>query len=265
MYVGTATHYWHSEEHERIMNKLAEKGEVAASPECTCPEKVWSVDGSEMNESTCAIDHDDGASPLPTAPDEQNVCEVATEVLQNCAAHYCHPESVNPDNPQWRINMAIANAAKIINRYAEACRMAGAASPTAPELELERESDGRWIAEFTRFPGVMAYGSTEEEAMRNAAKILASPTAPDEQAPYFKDDGWEDGNYPVRSELIGVPTRDQNELRKAWEQGRDEAANLAEPFNVGIDYSGTKLHDLIKTQAYPGSVSAPPTPQKEQK
>ena len=39
-------------------------------------------------------------------------------------------------------------------------------------LELEREDDGRWIAEISELPGVMAYGATEREAM-DRAKALA--------------------------------------------------------------------------------------------
>jgi predicted RNase H-like HicB family nuclease len=35
-------------------------------------------------------------------------------------------------------------------------------------IETERETDGRWIAEITDMPGVMAYGSTELEAKANA-------------------------------------------------------------------------------------------------
>jgi predicted RNase H-like HicB family nuclease len=31
-------------------------------------------------------------------------------------------------------------------------------------IELERESDGRWIAEVRDLPGVLAYGSSEQEA-----------------------------------------------------------------------------------------------------
>ena len=37
-------------------------------------------------------------------------------------------------------------------------------------IELEREDDGRWIAEVTRLPGVMVYGDTREEAL---AKVRA--------------------------------------------------------------------------------------------
>ena len=31
-------------------------------------------------------------------------------------------------------------------------------------IEIERESDGRWLAEVSDFPGVLAYGSSEQEA-----------------------------------------------------------------------------------------------------
>jgi predicted RNase H-like HicB family nuclease len=35
-------------------------------------------------------------------------------------------------------------------------------------IETEREDDGRWIAEITDIPGVLAYGNTEDEAKANA-------------------------------------------------------------------------------------------------
>jgi predicted RNase H-like HicB family nuclease len=31
-------------------------------------------------------------------------------------------------------------------------------------IEFDREDDGRWIAEITDLPGVMAYGASKEEA-----------------------------------------------------------------------------------------------------
>jgi predicted RNase H-like HicB family nuclease len=34
-------------------------------------------------------------------------------------------------------------------------------------IELDREDDGRWIAEALELPGVMTYGSTREEAISN--------------------------------------------------------------------------------------------------
>jgi predicted RNase H-like HicB family nuclease len=39
-------------------------------------------------------------------------------------------------------------------------------------LEIEQEADGRWLAEVPELPGVMAYGSTREEAMAKA-EVLA--------------------------------------------------------------------------------------------
>lgn len=32
-------------------------------------------------------------------------------------------------------------------------------------FEFEQEADGRWIAEVPELPGVMAYGSTKDEAL----------------------------------------------------------------------------------------------------
>lgn len=40
------------------------------------------------------------------------------------------------------------------------------------EIELDREDDGRWLAEVTNLPGVMAYGADREAALRNV-EILA--------------------------------------------------------------------------------------------
>jgi predicted RNase H-like HicB family nuclease len=37
-------------------------------------------------------------------------------------------------------------------------------------METEKEEDGRWIAEVTALPGVLAYGTTKAEA---AAKVRA--------------------------------------------------------------------------------------------
>jgi predicted RNase H-like HicB family nuclease len=39
-------------------------------------------------------------------------------------------------------------------------------------IEIEREADGRWIAEVVELPGVMSYGDTREEAV-DAAKALS--------------------------------------------------------------------------------------------
>jgi predicted RNase H-like HicB family nuclease len=40
------------------------------------------------------------------------------------------------------------------------------------QIELDREEDGRWIAEIASLPGVMAYGRTKPEAVAKA-KALA--------------------------------------------------------------------------------------------
>jgi predicted RNase H-like HicB family nuclease len=39
-------------------------------------------------------------------------------------------------------------------------------------VELEQEEDGRWIAEISELPGVLAYGKTAEDA-RARAQALA--------------------------------------------------------------------------------------------
>jgi predicted RNase H-like HicB family nuclease len=44
-------------------------------------------------------------------------------------------------------------------------------------LEIDREDDGRWIAEIPDLPGVMAYGETREQAVAKtealALRIMA--------------------------------------------------------------------------------------------
>jgi len=38
-------------------------------------------------------------------------------------------------------------------------------------VEIEREDDGRWIAEVVDLPGAMAYGQTREEAVSRAEAL----------------------------------------------------------------------------------------------
>ena len=45
-------------------------------------------------------------------------------------------------------------------------------TPTRFTIEIEREADGRWIAEIAALHGVLAYGATREEAIARA-KALA--------------------------------------------------------------------------------------------
>jgi predicted RNase H-like HicB family nuclease len=44
-------------------------------------------------------------------------------------------------------------------------------SKTQFAIEFDRETDGRWIAEMPRVPGVMAYGATKGEAQRRVQAI----------------------------------------------------------------------------------------------
>jgi predicted RNase H-like HicB family nuclease len=45
------------------------------------------------------------------------------------------------------------------------------------KIEVERETDGRWIAEIRALPGVMVYGKTRADAVRSvyalALRVLA--------------------------------------------------------------------------------------------
>lgn len=38
-------------------------------------------------------------------------------------------------------------------------------------VEIEREDDGRWIAEVVDLPGVMAYGDTRDQAVARAEAL----------------------------------------------------------------------------------------------
>lgn len=38
-------------------------------------------------------------------------------------------------------------------------------------LEVEREDDGRWLAEVVKLPGALAYGASAEEAMARAEAL----------------------------------------------------------------------------------------------
>ncbi|MFQ5780200.1 MAG: type II toxin-antitoxin system HicB family antitoxin [Nitrospiria bacterium] len=54
-------------------------------------------------------------------------------------------------------------------------------------IELEREVDGRWIAEVKELPGVLVYGQTREEATAKvqalALRVLADRLEHGENAP----------------------------------------------------------------------------------
>ena len=54
-------------------------------------------------------------------------------------------------------------------------------------VELEREEDGRWLAEIAALPGAMCYGATREDATRKiealALRILADRVEQGEVVP----------------------------------------------------------------------------------
>lgn len=56
-----------------------------------------------------------------------------------------------------------------------------------PTIEFDRQEDGRWIAEVPELPGVMAYGTTAEDAKAKvealALRVLADRLAHGERIP----------------------------------------------------------------------------------
>lgn len=61
-------------------------------------------------------------------------------------------------------------------------------SPTHFTIEHEREEDKRWIAEVPQLPGVLAYGTTADEAMAKAEalalRVLAERLEHNEAKPH---------------------------------------------------------------------------------
>jgi predicted RNase H-like HicB family nuclease len=59
------------------------------------------------------------------------------------------------------------------------------------KIEIEREDDGRWIAEIVELPGVQAYGVTREEAIERAKalslRVLADRLEHGEEIPEMGD------------------------------------------------------------------------------
>lgn len=51
-------------------------------------------------------------------------------------------------------------------------------------IEIEQESDGRWIAEVVELPGVLAYGDTQDQAIAHvqalALRVVADRLENDE-------------------------------------------------------------------------------------
>ncbi len=59
------------------------------------------------------------------------------------------------------------------------------------KIEIEREDDGRWIAEIPELPGVMAYGNSRNEAISKAEalalRVLADRLEHGEEIPELKE------------------------------------------------------------------------------
>ncbi len=57
--------------------------------------------------------------------------------------------------------------------------------------EIEREEDGRWIAEIPELPGVMVYGNSRNEAISKAEalalRVLADRLEHGEEIPELKE------------------------------------------------------------------------------
>jgi predicted RNase H-like HicB family nuclease len=59
------------------------------------------------------------------------------------------------------------------------------------KIEIEREDDGRWIAEVPELPGVMAYGHSRNEAVSKAEalalRVLADKLEQGEEIPELRE------------------------------------------------------------------------------
>jgi len=59
------------------------------------------------------------------------------------------------------------------------------------KIEIEREDDGRWIAEIPELPGVMAYGDSRDEAISKAEalalRVLADRLEHGEEIPELRE------------------------------------------------------------------------------
>ena len=59
------------------------------------------------------------------------------------------------------------------------------------KVEIEREEDGRWIAEIPELPGVMVYGTTRNQAIARAEalalRVMADRLEHEEEIPELKE------------------------------------------------------------------------------
>lgn len=59
------------------------------------------------------------------------------------------------------------------------------------KIEIDREEDGRWIAEIPELPGVMVYGATRNQAIAKAEalalRVMADRLEHEEEIPELKE------------------------------------------------------------------------------
>jgi predicted RNase H-like HicB family nuclease len=88
-----------------------------------------------------------GASAFPGKREEANRAGITPRILVGTIDHSI---VVRPQNCSQRF------------RYHERVNLT---------IDLDREEDGRWIAEALELPGVMSYGKTREQAISNAERL----------------------------------------------------------------------------------------------
>ncbi len=58
-------------------------------------------------------------------------------------------------------------------------------------IEIDREEDGRWIAEIPEIPGVLVYGDTRKQAISKAEalalRVMAERLENEEEIPELKE------------------------------------------------------------------------------
>ena len=116
-------------------------------------------------------------------PDRAAAKDALIRVIDESGEDYLHDKDcfVLVDFPRSveRKIRALQSAAALVNRLA----LPGGQQETrwrtvnAVKIEVERETDGRWIGEVPELPGVMAYGATRDEAISRvqalALRVLA--------------------------------------------------------------------------------------------
>lgn len=90
------------------------------------------------------------ASAFPGKREEPNRAGITPRILVGTIDHSIVARRRPPNRPHNELG------------YAEGVNLT---------IDLDREEDGRWIAEALELPGVMSYGKTREEAISNAERL----------------------------------------------------------------------------------------------